>query len=389
MSNQRLAKTIVIKPTMKCNLRCEYCYEFIRNGKRYSDMMMNIDKLCEIVWRTARLFQDSRILWMFHGGEPLLLGKEYIIKFLDCLREVNNTFPVDFKFAIQSNSTLISEDIIQILETNLDLLSERIVSISIDGPKEINDEARHDPQNRSSFDMIESTIDKLKKSSLVFSTITVVGTHNVDYPEQVYEQLKQIGARLCKFIPNYNTDSSGNPNKYGITPIDYANFMCRIFDLWMHDLPNQKGDSRMVIEPIASIICTLTDSFVTWCEYREEKCSNFYCIYPDGDMWLCDDYNQDLMGDIAYTCNIDTVSDDDFKALLLSPGTICKYDSFYQTAMESCKNCDVFDYCKGGCLATHYDMKTKSNELFEAYCDGKKKLINYIKEGVNLALSES
>lgn len=383
----QLAKTIVIKPTMNCNLRCGYCYEFIRNGTTYCKETMDVNQLTEIVWRTAKLFPDSKILWMFHGGEPLLQGAEYLERFCECIREVNKTYPVDYKIALQTNATLLTDKCISILEKNADLLSERIVSISIDGPKKINDITRHSISGKSPFDEIENAIYRVKNSELVFSTISVVGTHNVNHPKEVYTYLRELGANLCKFVPNYNSDSNGNAEMYGIRPMDFAHFMCEIFDLWMHDLPNQNDENKMVIDPIASIICSLTNSVVTWCEYREEKCSNFTCIYPNGEMWLCDNFIHETMKDTAYVKNIFDVSDKELKTILLTPSKVCGFDAFHDKAMGRCKDCDIYEFCKGGCLPTHNEMFKKSEDLYDEYCEAKKLLINYIKRGVNLALS--
>lgn len=387
VEDKQLAKTIVIKPTMKCNLRCGYCYEFIRNGTTYCNDTMNIDLLTGIVRRTAKLLSDSKILWMFHGGEPLLMGPEYISKFFDCVRDVNNEYPVDYKIALQTNATLLTNECISIMEKNSDLLSERIVSISIDGPKEINDITRHSITGKSPFSDIENSIHRIKSSELVFSTISVVGTHNVRRPKEVFDYLKELEANLCKFVPNYNSDSYGNPEMYGIRPFEFAEFMCEIFDLWMHDLPNQTSKTRMIIDPIASIICTLTNNVVTWCEYREEKCSNFTCIYPNGEMWLCDNFIHESMKDTAYVKNIFDVSDEELKTILMTPGSVCSFDAFYDEAMSRCADCEYYRYCKGGCIPTHNEMLKKSKDLFREYCEAKKLLINHIKRGVDLALS--
>lgn len=382
-----LAKTIVIKPTMNCNLRCGYCYEFIRNGSTLCKETMSVEKLNNIVLKTAKLFPDSKILWMFHGGEPLLQGAEYLKKFVEYVRDINKSYPVDFQIALQTNATLLTDECVHILETNSNLLSERIISISVDGPKEINDITRHSITGKSTFDEIEAAIQRIRNSTLVFSTITVVGTHNVNKAQAVYDYLRKIGTNLCKFVPNFNSDGEGGAEKYGIRPLDFARFMCEIFDLWVRDLPTEAVDNRMVIEPIASIICTLTGSAVTWCEYRKEKCSNFTCIYPDGEMWLCDNFIHETMKDTAYVKNILEVTDAELKTILQTPNKICNYDKFYEEAMGRCYNCEIFDYCKGGCLPTHNEMLKKSETLYNEYCEAKKVLIKYIKEGVDFALS--
>lgn len=383
----QLKKTIVIKPTMNCNLRCGYCYEFARNGNTYCKDEMDIEQLNAFVRRVAKLFPNSKVLWMFHGGEPLLRGAEYIEKLANCIRDVNERYSVDYQIALQTNATLLNDKCIRVLEENSDLLSERIVSISVDGPREINDLTRHYKNGKSPFDEIEKGIQRVKDSKLEFSTISAVGSHNVNEANKIYDYIKKLGANLCKFVPNYNSDLNGNPEMYGIRPLEFTKFMCEIFDLWMHDLPTHTKNSRIVIEPIASIICTLSQSVVTWCEYRKGKCSNFTCVYPNGEMWLCDNFIHDTMKDTAYVKNIFEVSDDELCTILLNPNKVCNYQSFYNEMMGRCKDCEIVDYCNGGCIPTHNEMRKKSNELFDEYCEAKRLLINYIKRCVDIALS--
>mgnify|MGYP002870195363 FL=1 len=162
--------------------------------------------------------------------------------------------------------------------------------------------------------------------------------------------------------------------------------MCEIFDLWMHNLPYQSEENRIVIEPIASIICNVSGSVVTWCEYREEKCSNFTCVYPNGEMWLCDNFMHESMKNTAYVKNIFEVSNSELKEILLTPEKICDFESFYKKLMKGCYDCDVFSFCKGGCIPTRHEMAKKSSALFDEYCEAKRLLINHIKRGVDFAL---
>lgn len=372
---------------MNCNLRCGYCYEFTRNGTTYCKDIMDINQLNDIVRRVARLFPNSKVLWMFHGGEPLLLGAEYIEKFCNCVREVNKQYNVYHKIALQTNAILLNDKLISILENNIDLLSERIVSISIDGPKPINDVVRHYASGHSPFYEIENAIKRVKNSKLSFSTISVIGTHNVRKAKEIFEYMKRLGANLCKFVPNYNSDLNGNPEKFGIRPMEFSKFMLEIFDLWMRNLPNQTTENRMVIEPIASIICALSNSAVTWCEYRKEKCSNFTCIYPNGEMWLCDNFIHESMKETAYVKNIYEVSDKELTDILISPGKVCKFENFYNESMKKCLDCEIFSSCNGGCIPTRKEMKKKSESLHKEYCEAKKLLIKNIKRAVDYAMS--
>lgn len=386
-----LAKTIVLKTTMDCNLRCRYCYEFGRNGDAYAGRQIRIEQLESLIERTARLFPDSRILWMLHGGEPMLNGAAYLRRMADCIRRVNAEAGVRFEIALQTNATLLTDAWIQALEDNADLLSERIVSVSIDGPREINDMTRVTRQGGSSYQMTMDAIERVRNSALTFTTISVVGSHNVDRPEEVYRFIRDLRPNFSKFIPCYNFDSAGRPERYGIDPMQYAAFMCRIFDLWLHDLPGHEPGDWFVIDPIATIVSVLTGTFVSWCEYREEKCDNFTSLYPDGGLWLCDTFDHDdtNMRDAAYLGNVFELSDEDLTRAFLQPCQVCSYPAFYRRNTEGCSACEVQRFCHGGCVASRAGLSARSERLADSHCQAKRMLINHIQRGVSLALSQS
>ncbi len=381
-------KTFIIKPTMNCNLRCKYCYEFNKNGDQYAKNSLSIDDLQGVIARTARLFPNSRVLWLLHGGEPLLTGYSYVKKFISSIRQAREQCGVDYQFALQTNATLITPDIVSLLEDNKDLLSGRVVSISIDGPKALNDQVRVSKSGKSSYAATIRGLELIKNSTVDFSTISVIGAHNVDSPDDVFFFTKSLGSNLCKLIPCYNFDEYGVCEKAGVTPTQYAAFMCRIFDLWMHDM-NSKSSSRdiMLIDPIVTILAKLSKSFVTWCEYRDEKCDNFICLYPDGELWLCDSMNHDTMRSVGFIGNIHDLSDEDYAKAISSPCRVCQFQDFYAKVTEACRSCEILDLCRGGCLPMRNNLYGKSSFLSEDYCNGRKMLISHIKKAFDSAMS--
>ena len=370
-------------------MRCRYCYEFGRNGDTYAGKQFRIEQLEALIERTARLFPGSRILWMLHGGEPMVQGVEYFRRMADCVRRTNQRADVQFEIAVQTNATLLTDAWIQALEENADLLSERIVSVSIDGPREINDMTRITSQGGSSYQMAMDAIERVRNSALAFTTISVVGSHNVDRPEEVYRFIRDLKPNFSKFIPCYNFDSVGQPERYGIDPVQYAGFLCRIFDLWMHDLPGHAPGDWFVIDPIATIISVLTGTFVSWCEYRDEKCDNFTALYPDGGLWLCDTFDHDDadMREASYLGNVLELSDEDLTRALLHPCQVCAYPAFYQRGTEGCSGCEIQKFCHSGCIASRASLRARSGCLAASYCQAKHMILNHIQRGVSLALS--
>ena len=373
-----LTKTITIKCTLDCNLRCKYCYEFNR-GNADLNSRINEKELSVIINRIAKLIPKSNILWLLHGGEPFSLGINFYRTFCDILRDVNNQYDVNFKTAIQTNGTLLNNDWIKLIEDNSHILSERILSLSIDGPKKINDEVRVMLNHKSAYDTLIENIAKIKQSNFSFTTISVIGKHNINQPDTVYNHIRDLQPLFAKFIPCYNFNRNGQVEKYGISPIEFAEFMCKVFDIWIND---EKHNDKFRLDPIISIISNLIGERVLWCEYRKEKCDNFVTIFPNGDMWLCDVFNQDTMKDEAYLGNVFTLSDDDLVSVLCTPSNKCLFNEMYKRLSNKCTICDINVYCYGGCITERYLMQKLSPKLFQEYCNGKHILINHIKNAV-------
>lgn len=382
-----LIKTIVLKTTLDCNLRCSYCYEFKRD--EYEDLnltSMSIEFLCGLIEKFAILFPDSEILWMLHGGEPLLKGKKFFDEFCSKLVEVNSKYNVLFNVALQTNGSLIDDEWIELFSKYQDIFSERIISISIDGDKIVNDKARLTKNNKSSFDNVFNAINLLKKTDIKITTITVVGNHNLKYANEIYTFLRSIQPHFVKFIPCYNFNNYGEVEKDGIRPLEYSKFMIDIFDLWIKDIGKNKDlYKKFVIDPIASIIASITGTLVTWCEYREEKCNNFLTLFPNKELWFCDSFEHDIQRDKAYICNLENVTDDELKDFISSK-KYPQYENFYNQIHTACSKCDINNICHGGCIAYRDIFLKKSENLFSEYCAAKHQLICYMKRVVDYAL---
>ena len=383
-------KTIVIKPTLDCNLRCRYCYEFNRTTYNdLSEVSLDIDAYISIMRKVAMGIPGARILWMLHGGEPLLIGEKNFRRIVLVMRELNKNQNVDFKIAMQTNGTLISDSWIELFLEYQDLFSERTLGISIDGSKIINDRSRVTIKNTSIHDKLISNIEKLHASDIKFGTLSVVGMHNLNHVQDVYSYINSLNPYYSKFIPCYNFSLSGETERLGITPTQYANFMCQLFDCWIRDLPNIKNGKWRVIDPIATLLASVSDSFLSWCEYCSNKCDNFISIFPNGDIWLCDVFQQDSHKEYAFLGNIHKIESKSLALVFFNSRSYCKFTDLETELTRYCSKCKIRKYCNGGCFAQRLTLRQLSEELFREYCKAKQILISFIKETVERAMPES
>lgn len=126
--------SLTIIPTLKCNLRCIYCYQNHSNeslGRKAQEGILN-----EISRRIEN--DDVKIINVdWYGGEPLL--KLELIKCLskDLLRNTKK-YTVDYKASLVTNGTLLDEKAAKILH-NAKITN---VQITIDGPPVIHNHNR-------------------------------------------------------------------------------------------------------------------------------------------------------------------------------------------------------------------------------------------------------
>ncbi|MFI3167093.1 MAG: hypothetical protein R3Y32_03145 [Bacillota bacterium] len=64
--------TVVVKPTHECNMRCKHCYHEEKGYEVHNiefDAILKMDKML--------LTSYDRVDFIWHGGEPLLMGLDF------------------------------------------------------------------------------------------------------------------------------------------------------------------------------------------------------------------------------------------------------------------------------------------------------------------------
>ena len=164
----------LLKVASRCNLDCSYCYVYKHADQSWRDQPRfmsdaTIDRFAVRLtdYVTARNLKEFSIT--FHGGEPLLYGAEKLARAADIMRRtVGARCALDF--SLQTNGTLLDDDAIAHLE-----LADIGVSLSLDGPEQVNDRHRRDHGGRSSFVRVVDAIRRLqKRHSPIFRGVIAV-----------------------------------------------------------------------------------------------------------------------------------------------------------------------------------------------------------------------
>lgn len=345
MSSKKL--TVIIKPTNACNLRCEYCYN---NYDNYSNERMSIYDYKKILDSLVDDFEDVRFIW--HGGEPLVMGVDFFIRAIDLQHEYTNKYGILFHNSLQTNATLIDKTWCDFFKKN-----SFNIGISFDGPP-------YGISGRNGTEEAIKGIQILKRENIHFGCIAVINQKNLKFINEIYDFFN----RECIPVDLNCVFESGCVSGEGqyllVDPAEYVLEFCRLFDRWVID-----GSSTITINPFVGILEALLHRpnccEYTGCMYKYLAIDHRGVVFPCGrfggsgmEVGFIDDCNH--LGEI-------------FNGQ--------KYEAIVRKSIirrNKCKEkCDVYKYCNGGCNANALYAGNLENTDF-VQCTMYKGLLKHI-----------
>lgn len=165
--------------SQECNLACSYCYG---DGGEYRKSKMIMDE------ETANQFIDRFItdqnpgyLINFFGGEPLL-NLPLIQKIIDRCRAKTEPHGIRMVFNMTTNGTVWNDKIAEFVKKNIDT-----VTISLDGPKDINDAQRPACGSFSPYDKTLRTLEALKQQGSSYTIRTIMTKNSSGRLKEIYD----------------------------------------------------------------------------------------------------------------------------------------------------------------------------------------------------------
>jgi uncharacterized protein len=204
--------TMVLNVTNQCNLSCEYCYEYgedkivdTENGKQ--PKFMSEQTARESVDFMLKESGDNKVAHVtFFGGETLL-NFPVLQKTIAYARQRGEELGKQVDFSLTTNGTLLKPEIIEFLAEN-----HVGVTISIDGPKEVQDKFRVFHNGTGSYDVVAPKIKELLKrhrSRPIGARVTLTsGKMDV---KRIYQHLtEEIGFWEVGFAPVTTAPNRGH-----------------------------------------------------------------------------------------------------------------------------------------------------------------------------------
>lgn len=358
----------VFKVTDDCNLGCGYCYrENAEPVHRRSVMSMEVvdETLSQIFQYKERMYAEHGIdrtpslYFVFHGGEPLMIGKRGFMKILDVQRRYTDMGYV-IRNSVQTNGTLIDDGFADIFREN-----GFRVGVSIDGPRSVQDVFRVFRDGRSSFDRTCRGIDVLNDRGIPWSAISVINREYLGKEEDMFSFFRDKGAFEVDFTPSFFYETP-----FSLPPDEYAQFMNTMFDIWIReeapyeirffkDLLHIMGYTRNPSKD--TVICELAG-----------QCHRNVSIGSNGDFYTCECLNsleRNLLGNIMEVPIPELLAGERFRRMAAET----------ENLHPDCMDCEFFHICKGGCYNRRLPAGSGAPRL-DFHCSARKSIIGHVRE---------
>jgi uncharacterized protein len=216
---------VMTKPAgARCNLRCAYCY-YLDKESLYPDMPWSMpEDLLEMYIRQrleASPGPNTHFEW--HGGEPTLLGVGY---FRSIVRLQRDSLPPGRTVTngLQTNGLLLDNEWARFLSDH-----GFSVGLSLDGPAGLHDGFRKTADGGSTHARVLEAFG-LKRHGVFCNVLCVLHAHTEAQPDTVYDFFRALGVTHLQFLPLV-----GDPGAATVGPDAMGAFLCRIFDIWIHE----------------------------------------------------------------------------------------------------------------------------------------------------------
>ena len=354
-------RTIVLRTTNECNLRCKYCYDNNNHGNTISKKIATDN----FATNELQIIEDSKKIFgnndkgtiIFHGGEPLLVDVDLLDDFCTRLRKDKN-----IRFSIQTNGTLINNKTITFFKKH-----NIHVGVSLDGSCPEQNSSRIFKNGYNSFNCVMNKIDLLKESGVGFGVVMSIGKLHIGSEKQLYDFLANNKIK-CNIRPVFPTKNSNN--NMVMTPKEYIIFFSNLFDIWFDD--EEKRVTSYQINELAKVLSTaiLPSYSDRLCECSPNCFNNFISLDVFGELYSCNRlYNINEF----YYGNIRKMSMDE---VYLKVEQLLKIRN--KSIKESCGDCSLYNKCYGGCPAESFTAFGSIEEK-SWNCEIKKGIYEHVK----------
>ncbi|NOZ60785.1 MAG: anaerobic sulfatase maturase [Calditrichaeota bacterium] len=358
---KKILRDILIKPAgPDCNLRCEYCF-YLQKGEMFGghrQHRMSDEVLEELVRQMMSQTSDTAV-FNWQGGEPTLMGLEFFEKAIEFQKKYGRQQAVGN--TIQTNGTLIDENWAQFLREY-----KFLIGLSLDGPEHVHDHYRKTGIGKGTFAKVINSAKLLLDAGCEVNALSVVNDYSVNFPEEIFNFLRDIGLNYMQFIPAIEPHAI-DPKKvapFTVPPKKYGEFLCVIFDLWMNSFVD--GMPTTSVRFFESALYSYVDLNPPECSLMPE-CGVYVVVEHNGDVYSCDFF-------VDPQWKLGNIMQHSLTEMLNSPRQT-EFGRLKKNLTNECKNCPWLRHCWGGC--TKNRLNNPENQNLDYLCSAYKTFFSY------------
>jgi uncharacterized protein len=349
---------VIVKLTRLCNLRCIYCHDWRAGPGSTMDFTTSVGTVQQAL--AARV---GAVDFVWHGGEPFLLGPRRLLRFL-ALQEMFARPHQVVRNHAQTNGTVTNRWILQMLR-----LFDIKVSVSIDGPPSIHDLTRRSARGGPTSAEVLEGVKALRAYGALSGLLVVVSPALLAMDVlSLWSFFDASAAPSICFLP----ERPAPGGELTVTKGDFVNFLERVHRA------RQASASAKVIRELDAVDRLLHGRQSGFCELAGNCVGHFISVDPNGDVSHCDKYVGDpnyVLGNLKRTPLVDILDGPQAAAVRASANE----------QLGAMRKCAYFRLCQGWCPHERY-VDTSYRE--EACC-GLADLFEHVQQATSIVTETS
>lgn len=175
---------VTLCPTTDCNLNCIYC--FASAGDTHCNMYFDIAKgAIDFIVGNALKIGGRNIEIGFHGGGEPFVNFALMKEAVDYAKKITEKENLELKVSAATNGVL-NKNMLEWIHENANH-----ISVSLDGPEEIQNLQRPLRNGKKSFNKVMSTIEYFEKNNQKYSIRATITEYNVDKMSEMIDLLRK------------------------------------------------------------------------------------------------------------------------------------------------------------------------------------------------------
>jgi uncharacterized protein len=346
----------VMKISKRCNLRCQYCYEFAQLDSRERMSLDSIQRAYRHVADWAGQFSTPTVVdFVWHGGEPLLFPPEFFTATFEHQRAIFGD-DIAVRNTVQTNLTVLDS-------ARIDLLRRfDRVGVSID----LYGALRTTSRGRDSVRQVLANMDRLHANGIEFGCITVLTDKNVPNIRKIIQFYDRLGVRSVRLLPLIDGASVDQHLAFDLPPAEVRAALQDAFEELV------SLDSDLLLEPITSFIRQAIHHHkagATPSVYDKAAWEPVYLVDTNGDIYSYGNaYDTEFCHGNLFTEPMHTITQ--------SAGHRRAVDTAAERMAEVCTSCRFFGSCSGYPIAEEAPLQQRQGASLS--CDVERPMLEYI-----------